>query len=127
MPLYIVATPIGNLDDISFRAVNILNKVGLILAEDTRRTSILLTHYRVKNKVESFNDFNKEKKTQSVIELLKNNKEIALVSDSGTPGISDPGFYLVRECVKNDIEVVPTHMGYLQVPWEADYAALHET
>ncbi|MBW2980752.1 16S rRNA (cytidine(1402)-2'-O)-methyltransferase [Candidatus Woesearchaeota archaeon] len=107
MPLYIVATPIGNLDDVSFRAVKTLEEVDLILAEDTRRTSILLNHYKVKNKVDSFNDFNKEKKTPTVIELLNKNKKIAIVSDSGTPGISDPGFYLVRECVKNDIKIVP--------------------
>ncbi len=107
MALYIVATPIGNLEDIGFRAIKVLNEVDLILAEDTRRTSILLNHYKVKNKVDSFNDFNKEKKTPSIINQLKNKKNIAIVSDSGTPGISDPGFYLVRECVRNDIEVVP--------------------
>lgn len=107
MSLYIVATPIGNLEDTSFRAINILKEVELILAEDTRRTSILLNHYGVKNKVESFNDFNKEKKTPTIINELNKNKKIALVSDSGTPGISDPGFYLVRECVKNDIKIVP--------------------
>ncbi|MBW2983906.1 16S rRNA (cytidine(1402)-2'-O)-methyltransferase [Candidatus Woesearchaeota archaeon] len=107
MALYIVATPIGNLEDISFRAIKVLNEVDLILAEDTRRTSILLNHYKVKNKIESFNDFNKEKKTPSIIEQLKNNKRIAIVSDSGTPGISDPGFYLVREAVKEGIDIVP--------------------
>lgn len=107
MALYIVATPIGNLEDISFRAIKVLKEADLVLAEDTRRTSILLNHYNVRNKLDSFNDFNKEKKTQSIIELLKNNKNIAIVSDSGTPGISDPGFYLVRECVKNDIQVIP--------------------
>ena len=107
MALYIVSTPIGNLEDISFRAVKILEDVDLILAEDTRRTSILLNHYKVKNEVDSFNDFNKEKKTPTIINELNKNKRIALVSDSGTPGISDPGFYLVRECVKNDIKVVP--------------------
>jgi len=107
MALYIVATPIGNLEDISFRVIKVLNEVDLILAEDTRRTSILLNHYKVKNKIESFNDFNKEKKTPSIIEQLKNNKRIAIVSDSGTPGISDPGFYLVREAVKEGIDIVP--------------------
>jgi 16S rRNA (cytidine1402-2'-O)-methyltransferase len=107
MALYIVSTPIGNLEDISFRAVKVLKEADLVLAEDTRRTSTLLNHYKIKNKIETFNDVNKEKATPSIIEKLKNNEEIALVSDSGTPGISDPGFYLVRECVRNKIDIVP--------------------
>jgi 16S rRNA (cytidine1402-2'-O)-methyltransferase len=107
MALYIVATPIGNLEDISFRAVKVLGQVDLVLAEDTRRTSTLLNHYKINSKIDSFNDFNKEKKTSFVINELKNGKEIAIVSDAGTPGISDPGFYLVRECVRNDIKIVP--------------------
>ena len=107
MVLYIISTPIGNLEDITFRAVKVLKEVDIILAEDTRRSSVLLNNYDVKNKVESYNDFNKERKTPYVIELLKDNKEIAIVSDAGTPGISDPGFYLVRECVRNDIKIVP--------------------
>ncbi|MFH1316821.1 MAG: 16S rRNA (cytidine(1402)-2'-O)-methyltransferase [Candidatus Woesearchaeota archaeon] len=107
MTLYLISTPIGNLEDISFRALRILKQVDLILAEDTRRTGILLNKYDIKNRQESFNDNNKEKKTRFVIELLKQGKDIALVSDSGTPGISDPGFYLTRECVKNNIVVSP--------------------
>lgn len=108
MPLYIVSTPIGNLGDITFRAVEIFKEADLILAEDTRRTLILLNHYKIENKkMASFNDFDKEKKTPNIIKELKNNKKIAIVSDSGTPGISDPGFYLVREAVKNNIEVIP--------------------
>jgi 16S rRNA (cytidine1402-2'-O)-methyltransferase len=105
--LYLVATPIGNLDDITYRAVDILNSVDLILAEDTRRTGKLLKHYEIKNILKSYNDNNKEKKNSYVIKLLKSGKNIALVSDSGTPGISDPGFYLVRECIKNNIEISP--------------------
>ena len=108
MPLYIVSTPIGNLKDITFRAIDTLKSSDLVLAEDTRRTSILLNHYSIKGKkLISFNDINKENKTPSIIADLKQNKEISLVSDSGTPGISDPGFYLIRECVKQNILVIP--------------------
>ena len=107
MPLYIVATPIGNLEDITLRALRILKEADLIAAEDTRRTLKLLTHYQLKNKLESYNDFNKEKKTKFLISVLKENKSIALVSDSGTPGISDPGFNLIRECIRNNIQIIP--------------------
>ena len=107
MTLYLISTPIGNLEDITLRALRLLKEVELVLAEDTRHSGKLLAHFEIKNKLESFNDKNKEKKTDSIIELLKQGKEIALVSDSGTPGISDPGFYLVRECVRNNIDVVP--------------------
>lgn len=105
--LYIVATPIGNLKDITLRALDVLKEVDLVLAEDTRRTGLLLNKYEIKNKLSSFNDFNKEKKTPEVIKSLKEGKKIALVSDAGTPGVSDPGFYLVREAVKEDILVSP--------------------
>lgn len=105
--LYIVATPIGNIKDITFRAVDVLKEADLILAEDTRRTGVLLNHYKIKNKVISYNDINKKSKTPHLIKFLKQNKNVALVSDSGTPGISDPGFYLVREVVREGIEVSP--------------------
>lgn len=106
--LYIVSTPIGNLKDITLRALDILREVDLILAEDTRRTGILLKEYMIKDKkITSYNDINKIKKTKEVIELLKQGQDIALVSDSGTPGISDPGFYLVREAVKYNIQISP--------------------
>jgi 16S rRNA (cytidine1402-2'-O)-methyltransferase len=107
MSLYIVATPIGNLGDITLRALKVLKDVDLVLAEDTRRTSNLLNHYDIKEKkLVSYNDHNKERKTTGIIKLLIENKDIAIVSDSGTPGISDPGFYLVRECVRNSVEIV---------------------
>ncbi|MFH0875728.1 MAG: 16S rRNA (cytidine(1402)-2'-O)-methyltransferase [archaeon] len=105
--LYLVSTPIGNLKDITYRAVETLKNSELILAEDTRRTSILLNEYSIQAKLESYNDNNKLYKTKKVVELLKSGMEISLVSDNGTPGISDPGFYLVRECVKNSIKACP--------------------
>jgi 16S rRNA (cytidine1402-2'-O)-methyltransferase len=105
--LYIVSTPIGNLQDITFRAIETLKKCDYILAEDTRRTIPLLKHYSIEKKVISFDEFREKRKTAEVTEDLKNGMEIALVSDSGTPVISDPGFFLVRECVKNNISVSP--------------------
>ncbi|MBW2982150.1 16S rRNA (cytidine(1402)-2'-O)-methyltransferase [Candidatus Woesearchaeota archaeon] len=106
--LYIVSTPIGNLKDITLRAVDTLREADLILAEDTRRTKILLREYMIKDKeIISYNDINKTRVTQKAIELLKQGKDLALVSDSGTPGISDPGFYLVREAVKYNIQISP--------------------
>ena len=104
--LYLVSTPIGNMEDINYRAVSIPTTAGFILCEDTRRTGILLQKYDVKNKLISFNDMNKEKKTPSVVEMLKI-QDGALVTDAGTPGISDPGYYLVRECIKQDVQVSP--------------------
>ena len=103
--LYIVPTPIGNLEDITFRAVRILKEVDLILAEDTRQTSKLLKHFDIAAKMQSFHQHNEHKKTDYIISLLHEGKTLALVSDAGTPGISDPGFLLVRECVKNQFEV----------------------
>jgi 16S rRNA (cytidine1402-2'-O)-methyltransferase len=107
MPLYIISTPIGNLKDITLRAIDQLKQSDIILAEDTRRTSVLLNHYQINNKqLLSYNDNNKERKTPEIINQLKN-KDISLVSDSGTPGISDPGFYLIREAIKNNIKIIP--------------------
>lgn len=103
--LYIVPTPIGNLNDMTFRAVEILKKVELILCEDTRKTGILLKHFDITNKLKSHHKFNEHKSSSHIIDQIKSGAEVALVSDAGTPGISDPGFFLVRECVNNDVEV----------------------
>lgn len=103
--LYVVATPIGNLEDITYRAVRILKEVPLILAEDTRHSRHLLDHYDISTPMESYHDFNKEKVTEKYIRYLKETGDIALISDAGTPGIADPAFNLVRECVREKIEV----------------------
>lgn len=105
--IYIVATPIGNLDDISFRAVETLRNVDFIACEDTRHTMKLLNKYEIKNRLIPYHDHNKIKKTPVLIEKLKKGQSMALVSDAGTPSISDPGFYLIREAIKNDIELSP--------------------
>lgn len=103
--LYIVATPIGNLEDITYRAVRILKEVPLILAEDTRHSRLLLDHYDIHTKTESYHDFNKEEVTPKYVNYLKDSGDIAIISDAGTPGIADPAFNLVRECVREGIEV----------------------
>ena len=103
--LFIVPTPIGNLGDITFRAIDTLKSVDLILAEDTRISLKLLKHYNIENTVESYHMHNEHKKLMSIIEKLNSGVEIALISDAGTPGISDPGFLLTRECIRNNIEI----------------------
>ena len=103
--LYIVPTPIGNLEDITLRAVRILKEVDLILAEDTRTTSILLNRYQISKKMYSHNLNNEHKTVNRLIEQLQMGEKIALVSDAGTPAISDPGFLLVRTCIENNIPV----------------------
>ena len=107
--LFLVSTPIGNLKDITYRAIEVLSEVDLIAAEDTRRAGILLKHYQIDTPTTSYFDFNKEKKTPNLIKLLKSGKSIAVISDAGTPGISDPAFYIVREAIKEDIiiEAIP--------------------
>jgi 16S rRNA (cytidine1402-2'-O)-methyltransferase len=105
MPLKIVPTPIGNLGDITLRAIKVLESSDLILAEDTRKTGILLKHLEIKRPMRSFHIFNEHGLLKNVIGMLKEGQEISLVSDAGTPAISDPGFLLVRECIENDIHV----------------------
>ena len=105
--LFVVSTPIGNLEDITLRALRILKEADLIAAEDTRKTGILLKHYQIKTKTTSYHDFNKEKKTPYLLKELKSGKDVAIVSDAGTPGISDPCYYLVREGIKEKIRIVP--------------------
>ncbi|KAA9357518.1 16S rRNA (cytidine(1402)-2'-O)-methyltransferase [Larkinella humicola] len=105
MKLYLVPTPIGNLDDITLRAVNVLKSVDAILAEDTRTSGFLLKHLQISKPLHSYHIFNEHQTVQRVIAQLKAGKTLALVSDAGTPAISDPGFLLVRECIKHEIPV----------------------
>ena len=102
--LYIVPTPIGNLKDITLRALDILKEVDLILAEDTRTTSHLLNHYAITKPVSPYHQHNEHKVLQHLIDQMIAGKKMALVTDAGTPGISDPAFLLIRECIKNDIK-----------------------
>ncbi len=103
--LYLVPTPIGNLDDMTFRAVRVLKKVDLILAEDTRTSSKLLHHFEIQNKLSSHHKFNEHKTASHIAERIEAGDTIALISDAGTPGISDPGFLLVRQCLELGLEV----------------------
>ena len=103
--LYIVPTPIGNLEDITLRALRILREADLVLAEDTRTSSVLLKHYEISAHLESHHKFNEHAKVESVKERILAGHTVALISDAGTPGISDPGFLLVRTCVEAGIEV----------------------
>ncbi len=105
--LYICGTPIGNLEDITIRVLNILKEVKLIAAEDTRHTKILLIHYQINTKVTSYHEYNKFKKAPYLVEILKNGQDIALVSDAGMPGISDPGYVLINLALDNNIKIIP--------------------
>lgn len=105
--LYIVATPIGNLSDITFRAIDILKNVDLILAEDTRHSKILLNHFDILKPMQSYHKFNEKEKSQYIIDKLLNGENLALVTDAGTPGICDPGNVIIKLAIENNIDVIP--------------------
>ncbi len=105
MKLYIVPTPIGNLEDITLRALNVLKSVDFILCEDTRTTRNLLKHFEIDKRCMAYHIFNEHEQLGHYIHQIKSSESVALVSDAGTPGISDPGFLIARECIANDIEV----------------------
>lgn len=113
--LYIIPTPIGNLEDITYRAIKTLSEVDLILAEDTRQTKKLLTHYQIDTKVAAYHQYNEHQITHNITRQLQNGTSMALVSDAGTPGVSDPGFMLVRACLQEniDIECLPGATAFL--------------
>jgi len=105
--LYLVSTPIGNMEDITFRALNVLKKSDVILCEDTRRSVKLLSYFKIKNKLQTYHKFNEKRVSNEVVNLIKKNSIISLISDAGTPGISDPGMILVNQCVKENLNVHP--------------------
>lgn len=105
MKLFVVPTPIGNLEDMTFRAIRVLKEADLILAEDTRTSGFLLKHFGIETPMHSHHKFNEHKTVESVVQRIKNGHCVALISDAGTPAISDPGFLVVRECIANEIEV----------------------
>ena len=103
--LYLIPTPIGNLEDITLRASRVLGEVDLILAEDTRKTGFLLKHLEISKPIRSYHKFNEHKSLKSIVDQMIAGTSVGLVTDAGTPGISDPGFLLIRECIKNEISV----------------------
>lgn len=111
--LYLVPTPIGNMDDITLRAVKVLSSVDVILAEDTRTSQVLLKHLGIEKKMWSHHKFNEHAAVEAVAQTIVDGQNIALISDAGTPGISDPGFLLVRTCIEHgiDVETLPRRYG----------------
>tara|TARA_B100001996_G_scaffold366984_1_gene338197 strand:- start:982 stop:1830 length:849 start_codon:yes stop_codon:yes gene_type:complete len=105
--LYLISTPIGNMQDITFRAINILENSDIILCEDTRRSSKILSHFNIEKKVFSYHKFNEKKMSNKIIEFIKENKVVSLISDAGTPTISDPGLVLVNKCIDEELNVFP--------------------
>ena len=105
--LFVVATPIGNLEDFTFRAVETLKNVHCVFAEDTRTSKKLMTHYDIDTKLYSYHDYSSDKDIARVVSTLNENKDVALISDAGTPTISDPGYSLMRACIDADVDIVP--------------------
>ena len=105
--LYLVSTPIGNMEDITLRALNVLKKSDIILCEDTRRSGKLLTYFKIKNELQSYHKFNEKKECNKIINAIKNKKIVSLISDAGTPTISDPGMMLVNKCIDQSLNVYP--------------------
>ena len=105
--LYLISTPIGNMEDITFRALNVLKKSNIILCEDTRRSGRLLSYFQIKNKLFSYHKFNEKKVSNKVIDSIKKDKIVSLISDAGTPTISDPGLILVNKCIDENLNVHP--------------------
>ena len=105
--LYLVSTPIGNMQDITFRAIDVLKKSDIILCEDTRRSGKLLTYYGIKNQLLPYHKFNEKKVSSKIVSSLKKNKIISLISDAGTPTVSDPGMILVKKCIDENLKVYP--------------------
>ncbi|RKY05022.1 16S rRNA (cytidine(1402)-2'-O)-methyltransferase [Candidatus Poribacteria bacterium] len=105
--LYVVATPIGNLEDITLRALRVLREVDLIAAEDTRHTKKLLDHYGIRKPMVSYHEHNERERAEQLVRELKKGKDVALVTDAGTPAISDPGYVLIRRCIEEGVKVVP--------------------
>ena len=105
--LYLISTPIGNMEDITLRALNLLKKSDIILCEDTRRSAKLLYHFKIKNKLMSYHKFNEQKISDKIIDFIKDDKLISLISDAGTPAISDPGMILINKCIKENLNIYP--------------------
>ena len=105
--LYLVSTPIGNMEDITLRALNVLKKSDIILCEDTRRSGKLLSYFQIESKLLSYHKFNEKKVSNNIIDSIKKNKIISLISDAGTPTISDPGMILVSKCVEENLSIYP--------------------
>ena len=105
--LFVIGTPIGNLEDITLRAISTLKNVDIILAEDTRNSKKILDAHNIDTKMMSYHDHSSEKEINKIVDLLRNGKQLALISDAGTPTISDPGYGLIRDCIRNEIGIVP--------------------
>jgi 16S rRNA (cytidine1402-2'-O)-methyltransferase len=105
MKLTVVPTPVGNLEDMTFRAIKVLKESDLILAEDTRTSGFLMKHFEIRTPMQSYHKFNEHKTVENIIQRIKTGTKVALISDAGTPSISDPGFLVVRQCVENEIDV----------------------